>query len=67
VPINVIVRDGVTYALNNRSLTAVRLAGVKPVLKNVTGNRFFEDQLTKRLAELAKKGIKMVDDLPAVR
>jgi len=53
LPINVVVRSGVAYTLNNRSLMALRLGGMAPTLVNdVTGNAFFERQLTLRLSEL---------------
>ncbi|MGH7966667.1 MAG: RHS repeat-associated core domain-containing protein, partial [Candidatus Binatia bacterium] len=53
LPIQVITRNGVTYTLNNRSLLALRQAGLEPtVIRNVTGNAFFERQLTERLTEL---------------
>jgi hypothetical protein len=55
LPIKVIERDGITYALNNRSLMSFRLAGVEPtVIENVTGQEFFEKQLTERLLEIGK-------------
>ena len=53
LPIQTITRDGVTYTLNNRSLMALRQAGLEPtVVRDVTGNAFFEGQLTQRLGEL---------------
>jgi len=53
IPIQSITRDGVTYTLNNRSLMALRQAGLDPtIVHDVTGNAFFEEQLTKRLKEL---------------
>ena len=53
LPIQTITRDGVTYTLNNRSLMALRLAEIEPtVVTDVTGNSFFEEQLTQRLSEL---------------
>ena len=53
VPIQTITRNGVTYTLNNRSLTALRQAGIQPtVINDVTGNQFFEQQLTTRLGEM---------------
>jgi hypothetical protein len=53
LPIQTITRDGVTYTLNNRSLLALRQAGLEPtVIQDVTGNAFFEKQLTQRLGEL---------------
>jgi RHS repeat-associated protein len=53
LPIQTITRDGVTYTLNNRSLMALRRAKLEPtVVKDVTGNAFFEAQLTQRLTEL---------------
>jgi RHS repeat-associated protein len=56
LPINVVVREGVSYAMNNRSLMALRQAGMEPaIVNNVTGNAFFEQQLTTRLGELGGK------------
>jgi hypothetical protein len=56
LPIKVIERDGVMYALNNRSLMALRLAGLEPtVIENVTGQEFFERQLTERLLEIGSE------------
>jgi hypothetical protein len=60
LPIQVITRDNITYTLNNRSLMAIRQAGMEPtVVKNVTGNAFFEKQLTERLGEMGR-------NLPAI-
>jgi hypothetical protein len=56
LPINVVVRNGIRYTMNNRSLMALRQAGLEPtVINDVTGNAFFERQLTERLAELGGK------------
>jgi len=53
LPLQTITRDGITYTLNNRSWVALREAGLAPtILKDVTGNAFFERQLTQRLKEL---------------
>ncbi len=53
LPLQTITRDGVTYTLNNRSLMALRQAGMEPtVIRDVTGNAFFERQLMQRLGEL---------------
>lgn len=53
IPIQTIVRNGITYTLNNRSLMALRQAGLEPtVVQEVTGNAFAEAQLTQRLLEL---------------
>jgi hypothetical protein len=53
LPLQTITRDGITYSMNNRSLMALRQAGAEPtVLRNVTGNPFFESQLTQRLSEM---------------
>jgi hypothetical protein len=53
LPVNVIVREGVAYTLNNRSLTALRLAGEEPtVLVDVTGDPVWERRLTARLNEI---------------
>ena len=66
LPVKVVVRDGVSYAMNNRSLMALRQAGMEPtVINNVTGNALFERQLTQRLAEL---GGQVADDfVPLIR
>jgi len=38
LPIQTITRDGVQYTINNRSLMALRKAGLEPtVIKDVTG------------------------------
>ena len=56
LPIKIIERDGVRYSLNNRSLMTLRLAGIEPtIVENVTGNTFFERQLTERLKEIGEK------------
>lgn len=53
LPVQVIARNGMTYTLNNRSLMALRQAGLEPtVIRNVTGDAFFEGQLTQRLSEI---------------
>ena len=53
LPIQTITRNEVTYTLNNRSLMALRVADMAPtVIKDVTGNTFFENQLTQRLLEI---------------
>jgi RHS repeat-associated protein len=53
VPLQVVVREGRTYTVNNRSLMALRKAGVEPtVIKDMTGNAFFEKQITERLSEM---------------
>jgi hypothetical protein len=53
LPIQTITREGITYTLNNRSLMALRQAGLEPtILRDVTGNAFFEAQLTQRITEL---------------
>jgi len=55
LPIQVIERGGGLYTLNNRSLMALRLAGVAPTLiRNVTGHPTFEAQLTQRLMEIGR-------------
>lgn len=57
LPIQVITRNGITYTVNNRSLMALRQAGVEPtIIKDVTGNALFERQLTQRLAEMGGTG-----------
>lgn len=66
LPINVVIRDGVSYTLNNRSLMALRLAGQEPtVVNNVTGNPVFERLLTERLSELG--GQVSATFVPAIR
>ncbi|WP_430885885.1 hypothetical protein [Fusibacter sp. JL216-2] len=53
LPIEYIVRDGQKITLNNRSLTALSQAGLKPtVLIDKTGNAFLEKHLTERLLEM---------------
>jgi hypothetical protein len=55
LPIQVIERGGGLYTLNNRSLMALRFAGVAPtIIRNVTGNPTFEAQLTQRLLEIGR-------------
>ena len=50
LPIEYIVRDGVNVTMNNRSLTALSQAGLKPsIMIDKTGNAFLEKQLTERL------------------
>ncbi len=57
LPLRVIVRDGITYSLDNRTLTAYVLAGVKPTnLIDLTGDPRLEAQLTSRLTQIVKKG-----------
>lgn len=69
LPIKVVVRDGVTYTINNRSLMALRQAGLEPVvIENVTGNSLFEEQLTQRLLEIQKSGGQLGPDFePVIR
>jgi len=53
LPIQVIKREGKTYTLNNRSLMALRKAGLEPtVVKDVTGIPDFERTLSNRLIEI---------------
>jgi RHS repeat-associated protein len=53
LPIQVVIRERVPYTINNRSLMALREAGLQPtIIKNVTGDPFFEGQLTDRLREI---------------
>jgi RHS repeat-associated protein len=53
LPINVVLRDGAHYSMNNRSLMALRLAGLEPtVIRDVSQIAFWEQQLTQRLAEI---------------
>jgi RHS repeat-associated protein len=66
LPIQVVTRNGVKYAMNNRSLMALRQAGMSPTrLIDVTGNTFFEQQLTTRLAEMG--GSSSAGFVPTVR
>ena len=66
LPIQTITRNGVSYTLNNRSLMALRQAGLEPtVVQDVTGNAFFEAQLTQRLGELG--GSVPADFVPVIR
>jgi hypothetical protein len=66
LPVNVVVRGGIQYTMNNRSLMALRLAGKAPtVVRDVTGNAMFERQLTQRLAEMG--GNVAADFAPAIR
>jgi len=52
LPIQVIERGGVLSTLNNRSLMALRLAGMAPtIISHGTGNSTFEALLTQRLTE----------------
>ncbi len=53
LPIEYIVRDGKMITMNNRSLTALSKANMKPtVLIDVTGDMANELKLTQRLAEM---------------
>lgn len=53
LPIEYIVRDGKMITMNNRSLTALSKANMKPtVLIDITGNTINEAKLTQRLAEM---------------
>jgi len=65
LPIQTVTRDGVQYTINNRSLMALRKAGLDPTdITDVTGNKFFEGQLTQRLKEIGE----MADDfIPRIR
>jgi len=66
LPIMVIKRNGALYTLNNRSLMALRKAGMEPTrIVNVTGDKFFECQLTERLAEIG--GEVGPDFIPIIR
>ncbi|MGE0791088.1 MAG: DUF4150 domain-containing protein [Sandaracinaceae bacterium] len=52
LPLDVVVRNGQPLSLNTRSLLALQRAGIDPsryVIRNVTGNQFFERLLTERL------------------
>ncbi len=51
--LKVVILDGITYTVNNRSSMTLRLAGVKPnILENETGNPYYENLITKRLKEI---------------
>jgi RHS repeat-associated protein len=51
LPLDVIVRNGETVTLNNRSLTTLRRAGMEPTkVIDRTGDRFFEELLNSHLA-----------------
>ena len=66
LPIQTVTRDGVQIAVNNRSLLALRKAGLEPtIIKNVTGNPFFEKQITQRLGEMG--GAVADDFIPVIR
>ena len=66
VPLQTITREGVVYTLNNRSLMALRQAGIEPtVIQDVTGDAFFEQQLTQRLKEMG--GAVPQDFVPVIR
>lgn len=53
LPIQYVVRDGQNIAINNRSLLALRRAGLDPAVTiDVTGDPFAEARITKRLAEM---------------
>jgi ABC-type microcin C transport system permease subunit YejB len=66
LPIQTVTRNGVQHTVNNRSLMALRKAGMEPtVIKDVTGNAFFEKQITQRLSEM---GGSVADDfVPVIR
>ena len=66
LPIQTITRDGIQYTVNNRSLIALRKAGMEPtIIKDVTGNAFFEKQISQRLSEM---GGSVTDDfIPNIR
>ncbi len=53
LPINVINRNGVIYTMNNRSLAALRQAGMEPTIVNdVSWDPIAQIRLTIRLAEI---------------
>ena len=53
LPIEYIVRDGKMITMNNRSLTALSKANMKPtILIDITGNAVNEAKLTQRLSEM---------------
>ncbi len=50
LPINYLIKDGKMVTFNNRSLLTLRRAKLEPtVLKNVTGDSFFEEKLLDHL------------------
>jgi RHS repeat-associated protein len=62
LPIQFIERGGVRYAINNRSLKALRMAGMEPtVLIDITGHPYYEPELTRRLEEAARLGVDLND------
>ena len=66
LPIQTITRDGVQYTMNNRSLVALREAGMQPtVIRDVTGSAVFERELNKRFSEMG--GAVAADFVPVVR
>lgn len=53
LPIQYVARDGQNIAINNRSLLALRRAGLDPtVTVDVSGDAFAEARITNRLAEM---------------
>jgi RHS repeat-associated protein len=66
LPLQVVVRDGFIYTLNNRSLMALRLAEMQPtIINDVTGYARFEAELTERLFEMG--GHPPADFVPFIR
>ncbi|MFQ5614669.1 MAG: RHS repeat-associated core domain-containing protein, partial [Anaerolineae bacterium] len=64
LPVRFIERDGMRYAINNRSLKTLRMAGVEPtILIDITGDPYYEKALTRRLAEANRLGIDL-NDIP---
>jgi hypothetical protein len=53
LPIEYVVRGGQRIAINNRSLLALRRAGLDPIRTlDLTGDAFAETRLTQRLDEM---------------
>jgi RHS repeat-associated protein len=64
LPVRFIEREGVRYAINNRSLKALRMAGREPtILIDITGDPYYERELTRRLAEAANLSVDL-NDIP---
>jgi hypothetical protein len=56
LPVRVVVRNGIAYALNTRSLAALRLAGKPVTVIDMTGNVQAEADLTTRLNQIEAEG-----------
>jgi hypothetical protein len=58
MPIQFVERGGNVYSMNSRSMWALRQADMQPThLIDVTGDSFFEGQLTRRLGELGTSDV----------